>query len=290
MWLEKRIEQLTEGKVDVICYHATVGDEKAMTEDIKIGTLDMLPVGNAVFSGFVKEAGLFNVPSVFKGNTQNGAYANAFKALDGQIGDWIAEKALEKGFRIEGWWRMGSFEIFSNVPIRKIGDLKGLKIRTLPSPEQVKVFKAWGALPVSMAFSEVYSALQAKVIDAVVTVANAAYSRHIHEIIKYQTKTNQLLAVCPFLVSEKNWGNYPEYLKRAIHQAAHEVKLLQRQRDIEHTGEIDEIFIKHGIKIIELPPEEIKRFREIAEKEVWPGVVTSQEEKEWFQKLQKVQE
>lgn len=289
-FLEKRIKQLTDDKVDVISYYGTAGDEKALAEDIKIGTLDIASVGNAVVSGFIKEVGLLNLPSLFKGNTVEEAFLNGSKVIDGPFGDWLAEKGLKNGFRIGGWWRTSSFEIFGNVPIRKIGDFKGLKIRTLPSPEQIKIFKAWGALPVSMAFSEVYSALKAKVIDAVVTVDQAAYSRQIHEIIKYETKTNQLPCYVTLLISGKKWGSYPEYLKRAILQATREVKPLNIQNDKEYMHKIEQIFIKQGIEISNLPPEEIKALREIAMKEVWGDVVTTQEEKEWFQWLQKVQE
>jgi TRAP-type C4-dicarboxylate transport system substrate-binding protein len=287
-WLGKRIEELTDDEVEVKTYHGTLGNERDMMEDIKLGTLDIMTAGTPVYSGFVKEAGLMNFAFVFKGETLDQAYASAFRVLEGPFGSWIYEKSLEKGFRIVGWWRNGALALFSNVPIRKLEDLKGLKIRTLASQELIELYKAYGAVPVAIPWPEVYSALQTGVVDGLISLSTAMYSAHMYEVVKYFTDLPQILLCSPILVSEKRWKDYPEYVKHAILQAAHDSEYVNHNYDKEQQLKIKKKWIDVGTTVIDPRPEDIKPFEDIAKK-VWPKYITGEENKQWFNFMRKAQ-
>jgi tripartite ATP-independent transporter DctP family solute receptor len=288
-WVAKRIEQLTDGEVAVKTYHGTLGSDKDMTEDIMLGTLDLLMTGMPTLSSFIREAGILTFPCIFDGDTVDERYDNAFKVLDGAFGNWFDEKALKKGIRILGWWRNGSISLFTNVPVRKVEDLKGIKIRTLTSPDLIALFKAYGASPVAISWKELYTATQTGVVDGFISIAAAVWSEHMNEVIKYYTEWDQILLPCALFASEKCWKRYPEKVRRAIIQAARESESVVRKHDVEYLANIKQKYIEYGTKVITLTPENLTEFQEIAQKEVWPKFISGEENKDWFQFLRKVQ-
>ena len=73
----------------------------------------------------------------------------------------------------------------STVPIRGVADFKGVKVRS-PEGLAAEVFKRVGAAPVSLPFSEVYTALEKKVIDAADASAHVNNNAHgMYKIAKY---------------------------------------------------------------------------------------------------------
>lgn len=289
-WIAKRIEELAAGKVEAKTYHATLGGETEMTEDIKLGNLDILLTSTSTLSQFVKEIGILNLPCIFEGNDIEERFDKAFKVIDGPFGAWLGEKSLEKGIRIVQWWRNGGLSIFSNVPIRKLEDLKGRKIRTMASPEHLELFKAYGANAITISWRELYTATQTGVVDGFFTIMAAVWTEHMQEVIKYITELDQIIILNPVMVSEKKWKTYPEDVKKAIMQAAAESKVVLRNQDKIFISKFRKNFVDYGTKIFTLTPAELKPFGDIAKKEIWPKFIRTDEEKKQFQMLRNAQE
>lgn len=79
---------------------------------------------------------------------------------------------LQKRFNVKilTLWPFGPQVFFSNKPIKGVEDFKGLKIRSF-TPSMAKLIEYFGAIPVTLSFSEVYPALQRGVVDCGVTSA-----------------------------------------------------------------------------------------------------------------------
>ena len=87
------------------------------------------------------------------------------KVLNGPIGDELAATLLKSGIRVLGWWERGPRMLTTNKAVKSPADLKGMKIRVPEIPVSVDAWRALGTNPTPMAFGEVYSGLQQKVID-----------------------------------------------------------------------------------------------------------------------------
>ena len=196
---KKRVEELTKGRVDVTVYKGTLGKgERQLYEAAQLGTIEGVIATTGPLSAFVPEADLFNLPFLFK-NMQH-----AFNVVDGDIGAEFNKKAVTKGFRILGWWVIGTRNTSNRTrAINSPEDYKGLKIRTMESPPFIALYKAMGAIPVPMSITEVYTALSQGTIDGIDgSLASQLEFKHI-EVLKYAAVTNHVVLFFPFIVPER---------------------------------------------------------------------------------------
>ncbi len=139
---------------------------------------------------------------------------------DGSEKLWKAMKLIEpewKKVKILGLW-VGESQIFmtKNKPIRKMSDLKGMKIRT-PSKVQAEIVAAWGATPVPMPITRVYNALNTGVIDGVLTGASTIRSFKFGEVAKYYTRGLPTIRSPFFIVMNRNsWNKLTADQKKLI--------------------------------------------------------------------------
>lgn len=226
-YFKKRVEELTGGKVEVTVYKGTLGKgERQLYEALQLGTLEGAVISTGPLSGFVPEADLFNLPFLFK-NT-----AHAFKVVDGETGAWFNQKMISKGFRVLGWWVIGTRNTSTRTrPINKPEDYKGLKIRTMESPPFMALYKSMGAIPVPMSITEVYTALSQGTIDGIDGSLPAQLEfKHI-EVLKYGAVTDHVILLYPFSVAERWWQSLPHDVQQAIVKAEAEARPVEREAD-----------------------------------------------------------
>jgi tripartite ATP-independent transporter DctP family solute receptor len=156
----------------------------------------------------------------------------------------------------------------SRRPIRTPADLRGLKIRTLSNPIQMKAFEALGALPTPMAFSEVYTALQQKLVDAEENPPDTIFLQKFHEVNKYISLTDHQYSFDAFFMNANKYDSLSEEHKKAITDAWLAVQ--QKSYDRCYQGIQDAIsqLKEAGAEINELTPQEKAQFQ-AAVKPAW---------------------
>jgi TRAP-type C4-dicarboxylate transport system substrate-binding protein len=104
------------------------------------------------------------------------------------------------------FWEATFRHIYTRRPVQQMGDLAGLKIRVIPNPSFIALFRVLGAAPTPMAFGEIYTALQQGVIDGAEN-DSVTYltSRHV-EVAKNLAITNHMMLVNAFVMSERQFG------------------------------------------------------------------------------------
>jgi tripartite ATP-independent transporter DctP family solute receptor len=143
------------------------------------------------------------------------------KLLDGSIGKELAKDLPKKGMRVLAYWENGMRQITNNVrPIEKPEDLKGLKIRTPEDKMTLSIFKALGASPSPMAFSELYLALSQGVFDGQENPLTNIYAAKFDEVQKYISITNHKYESCPVIVSEVVWSKIPKNVQVILRKGA----------------------------------------------------------------------
>ena len=154
------VKERTNGRIVVEVFHSKqLGEEAAVIEQVQLGAIDMTRVSISAVSSFVRDLDAFQLPYLYRDA------AHMWKVLDGPIGEEILKKHEAFNFVGVGWFESGSRNFYTKKPVKTVGDLKGMKIRVQQAPLMVGMVEALGAVATPLPYGEVYSALQAGVVD-----------------------------------------------------------------------------------------------------------------------------
>ena len=165
--------------------------------------------------GIVKDYGLIDFPFIVSTPEQADAL------LDGPLGTALLEKLPEKGLIGLGYWDLGFRNVTnSRRPITRGEDLSGIKIRVIPNPVYLETFRTFGANPVPMSFSELYTALETGTVDGQENPFLVILSNKLNEVQKYLSITNHTYSTNIILVSRKFWDKLSPAEQKIMREAA----------------------------------------------------------------------
>lgn len=264
----KMVGEATNGQVEVQVFHSgALGKIREALEMAKVGTVDFVLSGTGHVTGHVPELGITVLPYLWK-DTET-----MFQALDGPFGQYLGERLSAQGFEVVGWWDNGFRHVSNNArPIMKVGDMKGQKIRCLPAKVHVAFFKALGASPTPMGWTELYQALQQGVVDAQENPPAMVYLGKLHEVQKYYSLTSHVNEPGSVLMSKVSLNKLPKELQVAVKVAAQKASIWQRTANAKDNEAVMQKLKDAGMKINEVPEETIAEFRKTA-LSVYPDVV-----------------
>jgi TRAP-type transport system periplasmic protein len=275
----KRVGELTKGQVVVQVFHnAALGSEAQSLEGLQTGTIDIGSIN--IFANVVKAGTVLDLPFLWRD------YDHWKKAVDGKPGQMIADTAPQIGLRILGYWIGGYREVYGSKSINSLGDFNGLKIRTQQTPAYIDLFKAFGAVPVPIAWPETYLALQQKTVDAAETTFTAMYDAKQYEVAKYGSITNHAVSSTAFIVSENRWKALPEDVRQALVTAEKEAREFQRQGFAQEDADVIKLLKEKGM-IFSTPDK--APFIAIAKEKVYPKHVTDALQKSILEEALKIQ-
>lgn len=218
------VEKNSNGKMKVNVFHSSqLGNERDMIEALQLGTQQMALVSTAPLASFTKQFLVFDLPFIFKD------YQGAYKVLDGEIGQSIMKTLDAQGIVGLAYWENGFRHVTnSKQPIQKPSDLANQKIRLMENPIHMDTFRAMGALPMPMAFGELFTALQQKTIDAQENPVPIIWTSKFYEVQKYCSLTGHFYAAAPLLVSKKFYDSLPAEHQKILRDAAIEARDYER--------------------------------------------------------------
>jgi tripartite ATP-independent transporter DctP family solute receptor len=154
------VKERTNGRIVIEVYHSKqLGEERAVIEQVQLGAIDMTRVSISAVSAFVRDLDAFQLPYLYRDA------AHMWKVLNGPIGQEILKKHEAFNFVGVGWFEGGSRNFYTKKQVKTVSDLKGMKIRVQQAPLMVGMVEALGAVATPLPYGEVYSALQAGVVD-----------------------------------------------------------------------------------------------------------------------------
>ena len=212
-----KVGELTGGKVKVIHHHSgALGGEREVAQQVQLGTVDFSPTTAAPLSTLVPEMSAFQLPYIFRD------YQHVYAALDGS--DFIRkyyEPVLDKkGLKLIGFFAAGYRGIYGHFPINSVADVKGKKIRVQEDKILVATFKALGMISTPIAFPEVATSLQTKVIDSAEGGINTFYHNKFYDIVKYVADVRHTHQVIVLMTSKASWAKQDPATQKAIMEAA----------------------------------------------------------------------
>ncbi len=277
------VEGLSNGNVTVELFpNGALGTETEMLQNARMGTLDIaiVGVGNAV--PFVKELGALSMPYLLQ------TPYDVAKVTTGELNRMWNEYAIKNGgFKIIGW-TYSNFRFITNSkrPIKTLADVKGLKIRVPHNQIILETFKAWGANPVPMDWSETFTALQQGVLDGQENPYIVNYTSKFHEVQKYLTEVHYQYSLQPMIIGIKTFDKMDKELQAIVLQAALEAQMYGLLFQTLEAGNAKAGMQAGGIEVSMLEDEE--EWKKIAIETVWPKMYDAVGGKEVVEKVQKV--
>ena len=201
---------------------AMLGDDAAMLTSLRTGTLGISANSQGATSSIVPELAALGLPFLFTKS------ADGVNVLKGKIGDLLKPKFDAVGLVPIGWWDNGIRHMSnSKRAIKTPDDLKGLKFRTPPDPATIDIFQALGAATAQIAFSELYVALQQKVVDGQENPLTNIASSKIFEVNPFISLTAHKWESTPVLMSKMAWNRLDAKQKEIVLEAMAECTTLQ---------------------------------------------------------------
>ncbi|HWU38528.1 MAG TPA: TRAP transporter substrate-binding protein [Candidatus Acidoferrum sp.] len=272
----KRVNEALKGRVEVKVFHASqLGTDEEMLKGIKVGVLEMFQP-STVMSTVDPKFGVFEMPYLFKDRDQVKRVAE-----DPQVKELLFSGLPEKGMRLLGMWENGFRVITNNVrPIVKPEDLKGIKLRVPGGVWRVKMFKVYGANPTPLAYSEVFAALQAGVMDGQENPFSQIYGGKFYEVQKYLSLTDHVYTPSYAVISDRFWKTLPPDVQQTLARIAVEVgdfgrkegarldkDLLEKMQKSLKVNQVDkEAFVKASKLIYDDFTKEVKGGKELVDR------------------------
>lgn len=241
------LEERTNGRIKVQIYPSEqLAKEIEAIRLIQAEVIDMTTTGSTLTNWF--EAATFcELPFLMQDSTDMARY------IKGPIGKLMEEEMIQKtGLRALGHFQRGPRHLTSNRPIKHPDDLNGLIIRVPNVPSFVSTWKALGAKPTPMAFSEVFTSLQSGTIEAqenpFAMINNAGFA----EVQKYVNLTGHVLSWVYPVVGEKQFQKFPPDLQQIFLQAGKDMQAYEHRLFLENEKNVQEELKAKGMEFIEV--------------------------------------
>lgn len=251
-YFKKIVEEKTNHKYEIRIYpNNQLGGEEQIVNGLRNGTIEMGITG-LLLQNVDPIFGVWEWPYLFKDNLE------AKKVLESSIALEIGEKMQNYGIKLLAYGMNGFRVISSNKSVEKFSDFKGLRLRVPLNSLFVDWANAMGMNPQSMPLSEVFTALEQKVIDGQENPYMLIKDSGLYEVQKYIIQTNHIFSPGLLQISLKTWNKMPKEDQEIFLEAAKVYKEKEWELAIETEKKVKEFLANSGTKII-TPSEELRQ-------------------------------
>jgi len=208
-----RIKEATGGRLDIQVFpNNQLGSDTDVLSQLRSGAVEMFTLSGLILSTLVPVASINGIGFAFPD------YDAVWKAMDGELGAYIrAAIAKTNIMALDKIWDNGFRQITTSTkPIVTPADLEGFKIRVPVSPMWTSMFKAFGSAPTSINASEMYTALQTKVVDGQENPFAVISNFKLHEVQKYCSITNHMWDGFWTLINKRAWDRLPPNIRDVV--------------------------------------------------------------------------
>jgi tripartite ATP-independent transporter DctP family solute receptor len=241
-----KLAEASGGKLKVVHHHSgALGGEREVAQQIQLGAIDFGPITTAPLSTLVPEMSVFQLPYIFRD------YDHVFKTLDG--GDTLQkyyDAVLDRrGFKLVGFIAAGYRGIYGHYPINGLADVKGKKVRVQEDKILVATFKALGMISTPIAFPEVATSLQTRVIDFAEGGVNTFYHNKFYDVVKNVADVRHTHQCIALVMSKSSYQKLDAAGQKAIREAWEHARQFNRKFILDEDQSIQEQVRAKGVAI-----------------------------------------
>ncbi len=251
-YMADEMKKRSDGQVEITIFEGgTLGADSAALDQMRIGTIDLMIGGTTNITSLVREFQVFSLDYLFPD-------MDSFRevtAADSPVVDKIQESVDSRnmGFKILAMGSGGVRNLSNSVkPIEKPEDLAGMKMRVPGAKIAAEMWAAFGALPTSLPWTEVYSALQTGVVQAFDSTISSYLSSKLYEVGPYHAKTEHQIMASYIAMSTMSFDRLPEELQAAMLEVAAEAGVIITDKGEEFDAAFMDDLAERGAKINEV--------------------------------------
>lgn len=259
-WAEE-VKEATDGRIQITVFaNSTLGNERDMVEAVQMGALDITLPNSAVLTNFTDSLEIFDLPFLLADEEE------AYAVIDSPIGDGMLSRLQDIGIVGLSMWENGFRYIANNKhEIRTPEDMVGIKIRTMENAVHMQAFNTWGAQATTMAFGEVYTALQQGTVDALENPLTPIFQNRMQEVAPYITMTGHFYCPAPLIMAKATWEKISEEDQEILLELADKYKDIERRYCKETDGEYKQTMIEEGVTFVEAEELDKQQWRDAAQ-------------------------
>jgi len=227
-----KLKELSKGTMLIDQYPgAQLGQEPQVLQLVKSGDIEFCISASANAATLSPQAGVMSLHFLFRSEdhlVKAVADPAVVKAVREMIDDTV------QGAHVLAVTTLGLRNIYSKREVKKIEDIKGMKVRVQATPTEDTMFPAYGAQTVHMPFGNVYTSLQTGVVDAAENGVNVYLVNKHYEVAPVLSMTEHEANNSLIWISDKTWSSLTAEQKGWVQAAADEVAKVQPARDLEH--------------------------------------------------------
>lgn len=228
-FMAKRANELSNGRITIKLHpNSELGSSDTQIDGARMGTIDIVVVGNPYYTTFNEELNLLDLPFLFKNEE------HVEKVLAGEVGNHLLKSLENSNLKGLAFYEIGFRDITnSKKTVKTVADVSHLKLRTTPNPAHIAAFKEWGANPTPMPFNEVYFSLKTGVIDGQENPVHHIYNNNLQEVQKYLSLTHHAYTSAPMSMNLDRFNSLDKEDQDILLQAAKEGAELEKKLNLE---------------------------------------------------------
>ncbi len=243
----KRVAERTNNRVQIQVFpNEQLGSGKEVNEMIRQGANVMNITDPGYLSDFVPDIGVLNGPYIVKDPRE-------FDKL--LASDWyksIDQKLQQAGFRlimIGGFF--GQRHVIADKPVRRPEDIQGMTVRVPPNTMWIETFKAMGARPVTVQWSEIYNALQQNVVAAAEAPLGSLWGAKLQETRKVISLTGHFTAIVTWPMNNGFFNRLPKDVQTVLLEEGAKAKEEMTRLTLDMNQDYMKKFREAGVTIVE---------------------------------------
>jgi TRAP-type transport system periplasmic protein len=232
-----------------------LGQEIDVINSVKLGVIDLMVSGSSISANLVPLVGTFDLGYLFL------SFPQQTRAFDAGAAKPI-EQALLKGanIRIISWaYNFGARSVLAKKPVKTPEDLAGLKIRTLPNPVITECLRLMGAAATPLAFGEIYTALQAGVLDGLEHDPPTILASKFYETSKNYALTQHIFSPLATYFSDATFNRMDGKLREGFLDAASKAATDTRAHGLAVDKEALALLVGKGVSVVECDREAFRK-------------------------------
>lgn len=213
--LAEEWRQISNGEVELRIYAGGVaGDEGDMLRKMRVGQLHAATLTSGGLPEIDPAFRAFQVPMMFDTMAE-------FDHVLTEMRPTLDKLTEKHGYRTLGWTTVGWLYFFSREPVRVPDDLRPQRIFVWSGADRfVEAWRSGGFNPVQIPVTEVHTALQSHMIDAVSMPALAALANQYFVQVPNMSTVRWAPMLAALVLTDAGWKRVPAKYRPAFAEAA----------------------------------------------------------------------
>ena len=250
-WLAEQLEERSGGRIQTTVFgNRVLGNSDPETAEMvmqNIVQMTSVPASSAAGLGNIAAFRVFDFPFLFE--SKEDIYIFMDSDLYAEIS---AELEAVTGVRAMPGYSIGWINIMSTSPINTLGDLEGLRIRTMATDVQMAFINSLGGSATPVAFGELYTAVQQGVVDGLITSIGLMVSERFFEVCEYMLRSESMANAHIPLLNLEWYNSLPDDLREIFDETFEEYVQFARGIQYDFGNEAVDVLRGEGVTVVEM--------------------------------------